>query len=263
MKKYLLSLGLTALMASPALAGTVLVGSLNGNISSVDTATGVNSNTFDTGSQSWFDLAIDSGGNVYGSNGGSSLYSIDTIGHSSSFIGGHGTFVNALAFSSSDILFGAGGGSLFTINTTTGQATTVGSGIGGGYSSSGDIAFGAGGVLYGTSQGSGCNSGNDCLFSIDTTTGIGSLIGDIGYSSVYGLAYVDGTLFGMSSGNTLISLDTSTGAGTLGLSYALSGGTGGGAVIAPSAVPIPASFPLLLSVIGGLGFFGRRKKQAA
>ncbi len=142
-------------------------------------------------------------GSLYGiseapSGGFSTLYSINPSSGSGTAIGsGTGVALNALAFSPSGTLYAAGGDSLYTIDLDTGTATIIGSGSGAGaYTSSGDLEFGSGGTLYLTSS----TSSSDQLFSVDPTTGQGTLIGNIGYSQVYGLAYFNGVMYGFTGG---------------------------------------------------------------
>lgn len=64
----------------------------------------------------------------------------------------------------------------------------------------------------------------DRLYEIDPLTGSVALIGEIGFEEIYALAFDQlGTLFGISNGGTLLSIDTGTGAGT-----SIAAGLGGG-----------------------------------
>ncbi|WP_162933046.1 VPLPA-CTERM sorting domain-containing protein [Roseovarius sp. EL26] len=259
MNKIILAAALTLCTAAPSFAASVFVGSSNGTIGTLDTDTGVLSGAYDAG-PGWFDIAVDSSGDVYGTTG-SSLYSIDVDNSAQGvLLGGHSA-LNGLAFDDSDTLFGSGGNRLFTLDTTTGASTVVGN-VGSGFSSSGDLAFSASGVLFGTSNG-GCSGGGDCLFSIDAVTGVGTYIGDIGFSAVFGLSRIGSTLFGMTASDQLISIDMGTGAGTLIDTYNISGQTYGAAVPASAAtIPLPAGGWLLLSGFGALAAARRRRKQS-
>ena len=74
---------------------------------------------------------------------------------------------------------------------------------------------------------------------------------------------VRGVLYGLSSANNLYTIDTTTGLGTFVTSFAVSGSTGGAAVPPSTVVPVPASLPLLAFGIGGLGYMARRKRRSA
>jgi hypothetical protein len=180
-------------------------------------------------------------GSLYGiseapSGGQSTLYSINPSSGSGTAIGsGVGVALNALAFSPSGTLYAAGGDSLYTIDLTTGAAMEVGSGD---YTSSGDLEFGPGGTLYLT----GSTDSSDELFTVDPATGQGTLIGNIGYSQVYGLAYFDGVMYGFTAGGSAITMNLTTGAGTLVCVYNLS--FDGATAIAP---PTPPSSQTLLA----------------
>jgi len=84
-----------------------------------------------------------------------------------------------------------------------------------------DLSFQPGtGVLYGTATGAGGEPCPSCLFTIDTTTAIATLVGDPSLSNAAwnksgGLAFApDGTLYGTTSflNPTLVTLDPVTGA---------------------------------------------------
>jgi hypothetical protein len=150
------------------------------------------------------------------SGGFSTLYSVDPASGAGRTVGtGNGVVLNALAFNVAGTLYAAGGDHLYTLNTSTGVATLVGSGIGSGtYSSSGGLAFDSGGNLYLTSAGT-------QLYLLNSTTGQGTLIGNIGYSGVGGLAYLNGVMYGVTGSGQVISISLSSGAGTLVTKYNL------------------------------------------
>jgi hypothetical protein len=128
--------------------------------------------------------------------------------------------------------------SLYTINPLTGVGTLVGNG-GNAYTSSGDLVF-FGGNLYLTSTFTGTT---DVLFKLNPATGVGTSIGQIGYLNVYGLATNDDvTLYGI-AGTKVISINPSTGAGTLVWDFGpamigVFGAVNGAAFSLPLAVPI-------------------------
>lgn len=249
-------LALAALAACSQLhaAPILWVGDSSGRLGTVDVATGA-ATVIGSMGRVMTDIAFDPSGNLWGTDGGA-LFSIDASTGASTLVGNMGIgFQNALVFSSSGVLYAAGA-SLYTVNTSTGAGSLVGAGNG--YSSSGDLAF-VGGNLYLASG----PTANDSLWEIDETTGVGTNIGAIGAGAVYGLATPDNTtLYGL-SGQSIYSINTSTGAGSLIVSYA--GGLGaayGTAFRTEAGAPIPE--PSALSLVGlalaGLGWVARRRK---
>jgi hypothetical protein len=242
-------------MVGKALAAPVLwVGDSRGQLGTVDVATGAAVVIGNMG-HVMTDIAFDPSGNLWGVDG-ASLYMIDATTAAATLVGGTNTgFINSLVFGSNGTLYAAGS-SLFTLNTSTGNGSLVGAGNG--YSSSGDLAF-VGGTLYLSS-----NAPNaDTLWSIDTSNGVGTQIGAINASAVYGLATADNiTLYGL-SGTTVLSVDTSTGAGTTVVNYAGGLGTAYGTAFrteAGATVPEPSALALLAAALGGLAWVSRRRK---
>ena len=102
---------------------------------------------------------------------------------------------------------------LLRIDTTTGVGTAVGSGFGSGYNDMG-LAFGADGTLFMAST-NGSSDGR--LYTVNTTTGSATLVGDFDTSSnlrVRSLAFANGVLYGWSNVDTLLNINTSTGQAT-------------------------------------------------
>jgi hypothetical protein len=246
--------GLT--LAANALAAPVLwIGDSRGQLGTVDVATG-NAVVIGNMGHVMTDIAFDPSGNLWGVDGGS-LYTINAATGASTLVGATGTsFVNALVFAADGTLYAAGS-SLFTLNTGNGAGSLVGGG-GNGYSSSGDLAF-VGGTLYLSSN----VPGADTLWSISTVTGLGAQIGAIGSGGVYGLATADNiTLYGL-TGQTVLGVNTATGAGTALVSYANGLGAAYGTAFrteAGATVPEPSALSLLAVALGGLAWAGRRRK---
>ncbi len=126
-------------------------------------------------------------------NGDDILWAVDNSGGlhivevstgSSRLVGPTGVFIKGLAFDPIDgALWGSdASGGVYTIDTYTGAATLVGNT---GLPATPDIHFDGAGDLYGSSGGG--LSGNN-LIAIDKGSGIGSVIGPIGYVSVAGMA---------------------------------------------------------------------------
>lgn len=252
------------LFTSAAYAATVIVSSDTGEIGRLDTTTGLISDVVATG-EFWLDIATTTDGMLFGVNG-DGLYAIDLSAPDPITEVGPNLFLNGLAFDNNDTLFASFRDELYTIDTSTGAASLVGS-ISNGFYSSGDIAFGDDGMLYGTSTQGCASSASDCLFAIDAQTAEGTYIGDIGYPFVYGLASSDGSLFGVTDADGLVEIDTSTGQGTeITSDFAMDGVTSGAAgVDAPQdpetpLVPLPASGWMLL---GGLALAGVGLRRSA
>ena len=209
------------------------------NLGTVDSATGAttiigNMGTFLT------DIAFDPSGNLYGVGGlgFQHVFSVNKVTGLATDLGDSGTPLNSLVFGPDGTMYSAYGTTLYTVNPITAAVTTVGTT---GFTASGDLAFHAGN-LYMTAM----DSGTDDLVQINPVTGAGTLIGPIGATSVYGLADGhDGVLYGV-VGNHVISINTTTGAGTPVSSWPIFNGSFGnaaGADIAP--VPEPGSLMML------------------
>jgi hypothetical protein len=120
---------------------------------------------------------------------------------------------SALACDSSGNLYGGTvGGDLLRIDRDTGLATIIGP-YGQNLVASGDLAFDSIGRLYGSATPAGGSS--DVLVVVSTSTGAANEIGPIGYDEVYGLFFIEDSLYGVTEDNELLSIDTATGRGTL------------------------------------------------
>lgn len=118
----------------------------------------------------------------------------------------------ALACDAAGALWAGAAFSLHRLSRETGKATLVGAT--GAPAFSGDLAFAPDGRLYGTVM---TSDVGDALAVFDTTSGAGAVIGDTGFSPVYGLAFAGGRLFGLTGGRQgqLLDLDPVTGKGTV------------------------------------------------
>jgi hypothetical protein len=100
----------------------------------------------------------------------------------------------------------------------------------------------------------------DDLASVNVSTGEVTDIGSTGYTPDTGL-FVDGTLYGFdTSSNAIVTLDTTTGAGTYVATYNLPDGENIVAAALPVAVPEPAGIAVL--AFAGLALGRRRMKKA-
>ena len=149
------------------------------------------------------DLTRLPGGLLYGVDSSSRLVLIDPVALTTSLVGPCGNGIEALAFRKDGALFGSSGSQLFTINPNTGTATLVGAmGVS---SSFWDIKFDGSGQLY---------LAQNSLYKVNTSTGHATLVGAIGFS-VWALDFENGTLYGFTTVGQIISINTTTGAGTL------------------------------------------------
>ncbi len=159
------------------------------------------------------DIAFNQSGELYGCTYGS-LLRIDPNTGAGTLIGSIGFETNALAFDNNGKLYGATiYGEFISINVVTGSGTYIGS-FGGDLRSSGDLIFSPDGRLYATVKYSYSNT-YDFLAVINKSNGIASIIGNIGYNYVYGLAFdKKNNLYGFTDDYELLSVNTSTGIGT-------------------------------------------------
>ncbi len=230
-------------------AHATLIGDSTGDLWDYDVST--DSATLIGNSGVMFDIALDPISDIlYGVTGGSRLYFIDQSTASTSLIGNTAAFINGLTFSKDGTLYGTGSNRLYTIDLATGSANLIGAGS---YSSSGDIAFDDSGNLYLSST----TGAGDSLWSLDTSTGIGSLLGPTGFNNVYGLNYANSTLYGFTSSGFTIALDTLTGVGT---SVSTNGIQAFGADGAGGVTNVSESSSIALFALGLIGLGLLRKK---
>ncbi|NEQ46471.1 MAG: PEP-CTERM sorting domain-containing protein [Leptolyngbya sp. SIOISBB] len=237
-------------------AATSYLGSSTGSFGTVDTDTGVFTEIGNTGQ--FFDIATLNETTGYGITSSGNLFEIDLATAGTTLLGNAGSFINGLGFDDSGNLFGTGNGSLFSLDLGTGAASTVGSGVGSPFSSSGDIAY-DGSQFFATSN----DGANNSLWSINAITGVGTRIGDIGFESVFGLTYQDSTLFGFTASGDILTINTTTGAGLdIADVTGLPGFVTGASPTVATAVPEPTSLLGLLAVGALVTGAAVKRKQA-
>lgn len=156
------------------------------------------------------DIAESKDGKLF-ANTFSELYKLKRSGQSK-LVGSLGLFgINALEFDSKGRLFGAAqSGGFYRINQRTGEATLISQSSN--FTSTGDLAYDASqNRFFATSREFGASS--DSLFSI-STKGKFTLVGDIGFSNVFGLTLNGDNLLGYTAQNQEIVVNQRNGSGT-------------------------------------------------
>jgi len=159
------------------------------------------------------DVAVTPAGIVYAISF-TKLYTVNkTTGAATAVATVGGSANNSLTFLPGGQLLAADGlGALKVINPASGAVTTTGN-YGGGYSSSGDLVSIASGKMFGTARASG--SPSDMLVTINTTTGVATVVGATGTNGVWGLAYAGTRVIGFSTTGEVLNIDPATGASTV------------------------------------------------
>ncbi len=238
---------------STARADQLWIDDANGEIGKVDTSTGAVTLVGNAG-VTLTDIAFAANGALYGIDF-NNLYSINTTNGHATLIGAMGgsgsNGYNALVFGTNGVLYTAANNSseLYTVNTTTGAASNLIS-LGTNITSAGDLAFNNG-TLYES------DNNNDLIrISLTNPTG-GTVVGNMGFPNVYGLATAsNGTLYGV-SGTTIFAINTTTGAGTADVNYVGHGlGDANGTSFISEAIPTPEPTGFLFSSVLAAGMIG-------
>jgi hypothetical protein len=162
------------------------------------------------------DIAIDKEGQMFAATFGG-LYRVDKATAACTLIAS-GSYPNSLSFvprgtldPNVEVLVGYNGASYVRISTTTGVVTPIGV-LSGGYVSSGDIVSVIGGGTYLTVKSATCA---DCIVEVNPVTGdLVKLIGPLGHSDVFGVAFWGGSAYGFNNGGELFQVDLTNGATT-------------------------------------------------
>lgn len=174
------------------------------------------------GGDSMTDIAIDKTGQMIGISM-SAVYRVDVTTAAATRLSGNltGGF-NGLSFIPADLIGQTGDdvlvatrnsdGDVFRIDPMTGGATKIGD-MGGSYSSSGDLV----GVKdFGIAQTVDLGIGNDGLVKLAPQTFAANAVGSqIGFDTIWGIAYWKDKIFGFTDSGQFVTIDPTTGVGTL------------------------------------------------
>ena len=211
-----------------------IIATRDGKVGTVDGTSG-NFAQIATSNLDFSDIALSNSGQLFGITFGN-LYKIEPNLGSVSLVGNFGSSLqlNALDFAN-NTLYAAGGSNLYTINTSTGAATLVAN-LGSDFDSSGDLVFDATNNRFlSTSKG----TTSDSLFSV-SLTGQATKIGDIGFINVFGISYAVGGFIGFTEDKKYISIDSTTGKGSLFKDVTgVSGAIGGASPLIRPGIPTP------------------------
>jgi hypothetical protein len=156
------------------------------------------------------DITQLNGGPLYGSDYAGNLLLINPKTGSSSVIGNMGP-VSGLKVSKSGELFGYSYKDLFTVDASNGESTLIGPFGIDDYYESWDATFDGDTMYFMADQYT--NDYNANLYTVDTSTGEATLVGDVGYF-LNALTFNGSTLYGFTGDGEIITIDTTTGAGT-------------------------------------------------
>jgi hypothetical protein len=153
------------------------------------------------------DIAVDGSHRIVAASG-KALWSVDPQTAKCAWIA-NGSFPNSLSFlpagafeAGAEALVGYVGARYVRIDASTGRISDLGNLDEPGLESSGDIVSVRGGKTFLTVKGEGCAT--DCLVEIDAKRG--SIVknwGELGFASVYGVAFWGGHVYGFSDGGSV------------------------------------------------------------
>ncbi len=227
-----------------AAAPIIYVHDSHATLAMLDLSTGV-SGVIGTLPSVMTDIALSPSGELYGVDF-SILWRIDPATAHATRIGATGYTLNALTFAPDGTLYAAGVGGLITLDIRTASATLVGNIAP--YISAGDLVFDSAGQLLFTTT-------DNKLLRLDPHTATPAVIGTLDHTSVFGLAMVDGILYGVSDSERVsFTIDPATAATgpAMMLPNSLAGAYGAtssaaNATVATVITPEPAGLSLLVA----------------
>ncbi len=170
----------------------------------------VGTSTLVTSTPTLWDFDTDTDGTLWGI-GPDGLFRFDAGAWTtiSGLSGLSGSRPNGFAIDSAGRAYATGGSEVYEVNLDTGTVALIGNL--GSFTSSGDCVVDKSDTIYMSASG----FGEDQLVRIDGTTGAATLIGSIGYPSVYGLTAAWGFLFGLDASGNIIEINPTTGRGNI------------------------------------------------
>jgi hypothetical protein len=257
-----------------ATAATIYVAGSGNEFGTLDLSTGgftsIGTLNLPSGDQ-MFGMGFGSDGNLYGLDAqtpGAQLYQINTSNANVTAIG------SPLALSAVGATADANGtmyvlsqdqsALFYTLNPPSTAINFVGST---GVLGVGLVAVnGAGTQLFASTPDPNSNTTTD-LYSINPTTGAATLLGDTGGFVLGSGLFVQNTLYGFDTSGAIVTLDTTTGAGTQVATYNLGDGdfiSAAAVQVGQPTVPEPSSMALSLiaAAIGSVGLIRNRRRTS-
>jgi hypothetical protein len=188
------------------------------------TVTAVGPFLWPNGSDQMTDIAIDHTGYMVGISF-TDVYAVDPVTAACTYLAPLDTLFNGLSFvpaeqfepTGNEVLMGAAlDGSLYLLDPVTGASTPVGN-YGGGWGSSGDLVsvVGLGTLATLTDDPLGIGGATDQLAWVDPMTGTATIIGNTGFTDIWGLGYWEDRAFGFTTAGQFVTLNVDTGAATV------------------------------------------------
>lgn len=162
------------------------------------------------------DLAVTPDGTLYGITN-TKLYEVSAINGAASYIADVAGLSNVgLTFLPDGTLLATDqDGGVRRIDPADGMVTEVGA-FGGGFATAGDLVAVANGTMYAISDEGphGDEQDNNILLTVNTSTGVGTEVGQIGFGGVFGCAVANNRVYAFTRDGDIIEIDADTGAGT-------------------------------------------------
>jgi outer membrane protein assembly factor BamB len=161
------------------------------------------------------DMAVTPDGTLYGITD-SKLYTLNASNGAATYIADVPGVENVgLTFLTDGTLLATDApGGVRQINPTTGLVNEVGT-FGGGYATAGDLVAVADGTMFAISDEGpvGNEADNNVLLTVNTSTGVASPVGQIGFGGVFGCAVANNKVYAFTREGHVIEIDPTTGQG--------------------------------------------------